>query len=103
VQLNVLQELFDVFAQDDAPLIDLSDTDVASTSQLMVLSASASVDHPGPKTMVFSGMLSSRSVSILLDSGSTHTFISEKLAQECSLTTALPAPLNVQVANGTVL
>lgn len=68
----------------------------------MVLSASASDDHPGPKTMVFSGLLGSRSVSILLDSGSTHTFISETVAKDCSVIAALPAPLHVQVANGTV-
>lgn len=75
VQLNVVQEILEIFSQEEPLLIDIGDSD-ASSSQLLVLYAAATTDSLAPRTLNFIGMLGSRPV--LLDSGSTHTFVSSR-------------------------
>lgn len=51
----------------------------------------------------FNGCLDEVPIRILLDSGSTHTFLSESVASQCSKAVAVAPPVTVQVANGQLL
>ena len=49
------------------------------------------------------GKFHATEVVMLVDSGSTHSFISESLAAQWSQWSALPSPIQVRVANGSIL
>jgi len=53
--------------------------------------------------MCLRGAIQGHQVQILVDSGSSHTFISEQLAGQLSGVQSIDTALSVQVANGTVL
>ncbi|XP_021974781.1 uncharacterized mitochondrial protein AtMg00860-like [Helianthus annuus] len=54
-------------------------------------------------TMKLSGTLNSTEILILIDSGSTHNFISDNLVRELGLTTHLVTPFGVQIGNGDII
>jgi hypothetical protein len=56
-----------------------------------------------PKTMCLMGHLQGHPLSILVDSGSSHTFLGDKLSGVIHGICQLNPPLQVQVANGVVL
>jgi hypothetical protein len=56
-----------------------------------------------PRTICLQGDLQNNSIRILLDSGSSHTFISQELATKLQGVIPMPSSIKVQVANGTVL
>jgi len=56
-----------------------------------------------PRTMCFWGSVGDQHVKILLDSGSSNTFICPVIAAQCTNLQQLPASLQVQVANGEVI
>ena len=56
-------------------------------------------DHT-PETMKVSGKIGSISAMVLLDSSSSHNFISESLAQELVLQPAQEKKIRVMVASG---
>jgi hypothetical protein len=89
-----LEELPDPEAQ-DAP--------VADGQLFSTLSVSAITGAVSPRTMSFSGTLAGVQIRILVDSGSSNTFISPDLASHCSNIQQLDPPLKVQVANGEVI
>jgi hypothetical protein len=66
-------------------------------SQAAVLSADT------PKTMWFIGHIGGMDMLVLLDSGSSTSFISHRVASHLPNWTPLPASLRVQVANGSQL
>lgn len=71
-----------------------------SEEELMEISMQAltgGIDH---KTLRIAGLVGKKPISILIDSGSTHSFIDEKLAQELKYETSEIQPLSVTVANG---
>lgn len=68
-----------------------------------MLSAAAVTGDSAPRTMCFNGYLGNVPIRILLDSGSTHTFLSESVASSCAVLQAVDSPISVQVANGQLL
>jgi hypothetical protein len=97
-----VQELCDLFPAND----DLGTESPPSPthSQLMVhLSVAAAVGAVAPKTLCLTGQLQQHPISILVDSGSSHTFLSTKVAATLSGVQQLQNPISVQVANGEVL
>ena len=83
VQLNALQELWELFQLDEE---EQSDKEVPeeSTQLCLMLSQAALTGKPAPKTMYMIGEIQGHEVSILIDSGSSHTFISAALAGKLS-------------------
>jgi hypothetical protein len=79
VQLHTLQEilkLFNIEEEEDTAF-------VSSKSQLfLALSACVVNGTKGPKIMRIQGQLQGAQIIILIDSGSSHTFISEKLSNQ---------------------
>jgi hypothetical protein len=76
VQLHALQEILQLFNIED----EEDTVSVSSKSQLfLALSAHVVNGTEGPKTMRMQGQLQGAQITIMIDSGSSHTFISEKL------------------------
>lgn len=66
----------------------------------MHLSVAATVGKASPKTFSLSGDIQGRVLSILVDSGSSHTFLSTSVAASLTGVQQLVPPMTVQVANG---
>ncbi|KAD6795368.1 hypothetical protein E3N88_06264 [Mikania micrantha] len=54
-------------------------------------------------TMKLQGILGTAEVLILIDSGSTHNFISDKLVRDMKIITHFISPFGVQIGNGDIL
>jgi hypothetical protein len=81
VQLHALQEVLDIFQ----PSEDYQDQDmfVDSGTQLFLLVSIAVVPGlPTPRTLCMQGCIQGKHVHLLVDSGSSHTFISRHLASQ---------------------
>lgn len=103
VQLHVVQELYDLFQSNDEQE-DAKSVQSAPTHQIMLhLSVAAVTGTSGPRTMCLMGSLQDQPINILVDSGSSHTFLSDKFKASLSGVCALNPPIQVQVANGAVL
>ena len=100
VQLHALEEVLAIFSDEEAPA-DPMQVDDAELAVIQVsLSATAISGKPAPRTMCFEGQLGELPIHILLDSGSTHSFVSSTVAAKCSGVQTLYPSLRVQVANG---
>lgn len=69
----------------------------------LALSSAAVTGQSAVKTLCMEGDIPGHPVSILVDSGSSHTFISRHLSQHLSGVQPTVSQLSVKVANGTVL
>uniref|UniRef100_A0ACD6ARB6 Uncharacterized protein n=1 Tax=Avena sativa TaxID=4498 RepID=A0ACD6ARB6_AVESA len=69
-------------------------------SELMHISAAAVEGSQGSTTMRFQGLVQNQEVLMLVDSGSSHTFISAELAERLPYTRNKISPMRVKVANG---
>ena len=103
VQLHVVQELLDVFQLDDVHEPEDPPEEQITDQVFLSVSVAAVSGVTAPRTMCFWGQLGDHQIRILLDSGSSHTFISTELAARFSSVQKLSCPLQVQVANGQIL
>jgi hypothetical protein len=69
----------------------------------MPLSSEAISIGASPTTFKFQGMLHGHSVLMLVDSGSSHSFVSTSLLTSLSGISAASRPIHVRVANGQVI
>lgn len=69
----------------------------------MALSAAALLGQEGPKTMKLLGSIQRRDLNVLVDYDSSHTFLSQQVAQHLEGATPVPSPLHVQAANGSTM
>uniref|UniRef100_A0A453D8U5 Retrotransposon gag domain-containing protein n=2 Tax=Aegilops tauschii subsp. strangulata TaxID=200361 RepID=A0A453D8U5_AEGTS len=68
------------------------------------ISATALSGAPRPRTIQLRALVGNQVVLILIDSGSTHSFVDQALLSRISVTTAkLPVPMQVKVANGNLV
>ncbi|CAD6333962.1 unnamed protein product [Miscanthus lutarioriparius] len=101
IQLHALQEVWemcqDMFLDDG-----LSEQEAEPVTDLafLLLSADASSPSIHPRTLQFTGLIQGRSIRVLVDSGSTHSFLDVRLAASLSGVQPLPTPTRVAVANG---
>lgn len=73
----------------------------APAAQLfLLLSAAAASGRPAARTMQFKGSIEGQDILILVDSGSSHSFINRSVASRCSGVRQLPSTEYVQVADG---
>jgi hypothetical protein len=70
---------------------------------MMHLSVAAIVGKASPKTFCLFGDIQARALFILVDSGSSHTFLNVFVATSLTGVQQLVSPVLVQVANGVVL
>lgn len=98
VQFHAVQELLALF--------DMDDTDSLGSDQqqlFLALSKEASSGTEGPRTMKVASSIQGKDITILVDSGSSHTFVSQLLADQLSGVQELQHPTQVMVANGGIL
>lgn len=96
-----MQELLEVLG---LPTDDSSGDEADSPGRLfLTLSGAAMSGASTTQTMSMKGSIQSNQMNIPVDSGSSHTFISQQLADKLQGLQHLPSSLKVQVANGSVL
>jgi len=98
VQLHVVQELWELFQlhTDEA-----ADSSQDSEGELNVaISMAALTGIQTPRTLKFRGHLQSHDILILLDSGSSHTFVGQALAAQLVGSIPVAKSFTVQVADG---
>jgi hypothetical protein len=69
----------------------------------MAVSEAAVGGVEGPRTFKLQGVIQELEILILLDSGSSHSFLSSWVASQLQGVTAISHPLQVKVANGNLL
>jgi hypothetical protein len=104
VQLHAIQELWDLFSVDD----QFQDVDQQLAAEFnahlcVCLSAAATSGIESIHSMRLEGVIQGHAMVILINSGSSHTFVSSKVALQLSGTSPLDNALAVQVANGYAL
>ena len=94
VQLHLVQELWELFQlEDDSP--ELQPDSAVSSDQLFLSISKAVVNGvSAPRTVRFSGSIQQIPASILVDSGSSTSFISCQLAAQLSGVQPLQVPVS---------
>nr|XP_034569779.1 uncharacterized protein LOC117834275 [Setaria viridis] len=100
VQLHAMQEVLDLFQLEEDAQSMISAAQHQEDHLFLTLSSAAVSGIPAPRTLYLLGMLQGHMIRILVDSGSSHTFISEQLASQLVGIVPVQAPLSVKVANG---
>lgn len=101
IQLHVMQELWDMLTPDK----DESDGEFEdSAEQFMILLSQEVISATTSSTSFrFQGCIQGVQLVILLDSGSTHSFLDSTKAAAMVEVTPLDHPLTIKVANGSLL
>lgn len=102
VSLHVLEEVINVMkpADSDADSKDDSSSKDEEVEQVFSLSSAAIEGIQGRKTIRMHGMVNNHDILILLDSGSSCTFISTKTVDMLRCPVTAVTPVSVTVANG---
>lgn len=104
VQLNVVQELFSLFLEGGAQESqEISILSYAKAGELMAISVQAIQGSEPDGTMRMLGQVQGTEVLILVDSGSSGSFISSQIAAGLKGVQSLLRQLSVRVANGGTL
>lgn len=102
VQLHAVQELWELL-QVDVDLDSISDLGDTDSQLILLLSQEAVTSGSNSRTLKFLGNIQGQEVVILIDSGSSNSFVNAKLAPMLLGISQLSNPVKVQVANGQVL
>ena len=103
VQLHVVQELWELFQlEDEATEYHVTSPDAAE-ELFLAISKAAIHGADAPRTVKFSGSIQHIPVTLLVDSGSSSSFLSTQLAAKLSGLCHLQRPISVQVAGGGML
>lgn len=103
VQLHMVKELWELFQLEDE-LHEPSPESPDSSDQLfLAISKAVASGVPAPRTVKFLGSIQHRPVTLLVDSGSSSSFISCQLAAQLSEVSPLSQPISVKVAGGGTL
>jgi hypothetical protein len=95
-----MEEVWQFLAKDDSDLHMSESDDQDSGDELMAISVQALQGTEGSQTIRFRGFLAGQEVYMLLDSGSSHCFIDQRVAEELGGWTTLEQQVKVRVANG---
>jgi hypothetical protein len=101
VQLHALQEVWDLCQLDEEQLSVTMDVESPVDGQLcLAVSVAAIQGSPAVYTMKLQGTIQGQPVLILVDSGSSHSFVSSRVAARLSGVSEMQCPMMVQVADG---
>lgn len=95
-----MQEVLDLFQVDDDQIFVASEPANPTEQLFCTLSVAAVSGNPAPKAMCLLGTIQGLHVKILIDSGSSHCFLSDSVAAQLQGLSMVPSALLVQVANG---
>lgn len=105
-QIHALQEVWDLYAdafQEGAATEPAKEEQANSEQAFMLLSSAAVTGSTSPRTMQLQGSLSGRDLRILIDSGSSHSFLSSTVAATIPNVQKLSSPMSVIVADGSTI
>lgn len=103
ISLNAIEDIWKcIIDHDDVSPTSLED-DSDSGEDLMAISAHALNGIEGSRTIRLRGYLQGKEVFMLIDSGSSISFVSDLVAANVSPWQLLPQPVKVRVANGEIL
>jgi hypothetical protein len=102
VQLNVVQEIWDLL-EPESPRSQLSDEDTTAEQVFMAISEAVVSGIETPWTLKIKGTIQQIEILILLDSGSSHSFISEAVATYLQGVIVNGKVIRVKVASGQVM
>jgi hypothetical protein len=103
MQLNAIQEVWDLIESNSESIQDSYASQGPTEQAFMVLHIAAISGEVAPKTLKIKGVIQGMEMLILIDSGSSHSFISDHVAAELVGVTAATTPIQVKVANGGIL
>lgn len=103
VPLQVVEELWQMIVGEDVHEEDSCEQEHESGEDLMAISLQAVQGTESAKTVRMVGDICGKEAIILIDSGSSHNFISEALASKWRNWSTLKNPMQVRVANGEIL
>ena len=103
VQLHVVQEMMEILQLSDDTNVDTHSHTSMQDQLFLTLSLAAISGAPFPRTICLQGDLQNNSIRILLDSGSSHTFVSAQFATNLPNWKPLAKPIGVKVADGGIL
>jgi hypothetical protein len=98
IPLQVMEELMEAMQMDLSDQLSEGTTD--SEEELLALSLSAVNGVHGKKTMTLQGKVGNQTILILLDSGSSSTFISSRIVELLQLQTQPAVEAQVTLADG---
>lgn len=98
-----MQELLEVFQLSDDHDYVHDAADQGDHQLFLTLSVAVVSGQPSKRSMCLQGIIQDKRVSILIDSGSSHTFVSSTVASQLSGVFTFSSPLIVQVANGDIV
>jgi hypothetical protein len=93
VQLHVLEEVWELMEEPSETPSD--DAEYTASGELLSLSLSDVSGNPSCHTLQLSGQCQGQLVVMLIDSGSSHSFVSSTLAAKMTGATLLPQPVTV--------
>jgi len=96
VSLHVLEEVMEIFLED---IKSEPTSDESSDDEVFSLSQATMVGVQGRKTIKITGLVNSQEILILIDSGSSSSFLSEKTADTLQRALTSAPPIHVTVAN----
>lgn len=100
----MLQELWEVYHAKECLEYECEEEDTETAAQLcLAISMAASTGVASVNAIQFMGTVQGHSARILVDSGSSHTFVSDSLAAKLSDVSSFSPPLLVKVADDSIL
>jgi hypothetical protein len=102
VQLHLVQELWDLLPDKDHTATP-SEPTTEEPQVFLAISQSAVTGSKAPRTVRFSGSIQGLSLKMLLDSGSSSSFISETVAAKLQNISVQSSPCRVRIAGGGIL
>ena len=99
VQLHLVQELWDLLP-DDADQAPAPTTPTDEEQAFLAISLSAVTGTPAPRTVRFSGSIQGHPINILLDSGSSSSFLGAAVAARLQDVAVQATPCTVRIAGG---
>jgi hypothetical protein len=102
VQLHALQKVWELLLKNSVEDSSIQEQSFAEPV-IMAISAEAVIGSSAKRSMRFLGSMLGREVLILVDSGSTHSFINQSTVQCHAIVSVAATPFKVQVANGGLL
>ena len=98
--MHVLQEFCDICHNEVSSEDSQLEEETVEAQVLLAVSLAALNGNAAASTMQFQGAIQGLPVKILLDSGSSHTFVSLALSSKLTRQTSLLVPLRVKIADG---
>ena len=100
--LHAIQDLWETLYVDDCS-ISLEESSSSSEHLFLSLSKCAVTGTPAPRTIQFRGTLEGIPLTILIDSGSSSSFVSDSIVMQLSSQAVVSSPTSVHVAGGGIL